>query len=71
MKLWKSPVLYFGIALVLAVAAAFIAPYVIDWGSYRMAIEKLRQQGDGAPGNGRGRHLGPVVSLAKALYPRR
>ncbi|MGE3874472.1 MAG: AsmA family protein, partial [Parvibaculaceae bacterium] len=39
MKLWKSPVLYFGIALVLAVAAAFIAPYVIDWGSYRMAIE--------------------------------
>ncbi|MGE0007503.1 MAG: AsmA family protein [Parvibaculaceae bacterium] len=39
MKLWKSPVLYFGIALVLAVAAAFIAPYVIDWGSYRSAIE--------------------------------
>lgn len=39
MKLWKSPVLYFGIALVLAVAAAFIAPYIIDWGSYRMAIE--------------------------------
>jgi uncharacterized protein involved in outer membrane biogenesis len=39
MKLWKSPVLYFGIALVLAVAAAFIAPYVIDWGSYRTAIE--------------------------------
>ena len=39
MKLWKSPVFYFGIALVLAVAAAFIAPYVIDWGSYRMAIE--------------------------------
>jgi|GEM_PF-1262628 len=39
MKLWKSPVLYFGIALVLAVVAAFIAPYVIDWGSYRVAIE--------------------------------
>src|SRR5690349_20899437 len=39
MKLWKSPVLYFGIALVLAVVAAFIAPYVIDWGSYRSAIE--------------------------------
>lgn len=39
MKLWKSPVLYFGIALVLAVAAAFVAPFVIDWGSYRMAIE--------------------------------
>ncbi len=39
MKLWKSPVLYFGIALVLAVVAAFVAPYVIDWGSYRTAIE--------------------------------
>ena len=39
MKLWKSPVLYFGIVLVLAVAAAFLAPYVIDWGSYRSAIE--------------------------------
>lgn len=39
MKLWKSPVLYFGIALVLAVAAAFVAPFVMDWGSYRVAIE--------------------------------
>ncbi|MFZ5671882.1 MAG: AsmA family protein [Pseudomonadota bacterium] len=39
MKLWKSPVLYFGIALVLAVAAAFVAPFIIDWGSYRTAIE--------------------------------
>jgi len=39
MKLWKSPVLYFGIALILAVAAAFIAPFVIDWSSYRTAIE--------------------------------
>ena len=39
MKLWKSPVLYFGIALVLAVATAFLAPYFIDWGDYRTAIE--------------------------------
>jgi len=39
MKLWKSPVFYFGIALILAVAAAFIAPFIIDWGSYRTAIE--------------------------------
>ncbi len=44
MKLWKSPVLYFGIALVMAVVAAFIAPYVIDWGSYRTAIEKYGRQ---------------------------
>ncbi|HTN97743.1 MAG TPA: AsmA family protein, partial [Nordella sp.] len=39
MKLWKSPVLYFGIALVLAVVVAFVAPFIIDWGSYRTAIE--------------------------------
>ncbi|WP_162914426.1 AsmA family protein [Taklimakanibacter lacteus] len=49
MKLWKSPVLYFGIALVMAVVAAFIAPYVIDWGSYRMAIEKYGRQLTGRP----------------------
>ena len=35
MKLWKSPVLYFGIALVMAVTAAFIAPFIIDWDSRR------------------------------------
>jgi uncharacterized protein involved in outer membrane biogenesis len=44
MKLWKSPVLYFGIALVMAVTAAFIAPFIIDWDSYRPAIEKYGSQ---------------------------
>ena len=71
MKLWKSPVFYFGIALVLAVAAAFIAPYVIDWGSYRMAIESYGSKLTGRQVTVGGRHLGPAVSLAQALDPRR
>jgi uncharacterized protein involved in outer membrane biogenesis len=44
MKLWKSPVFYFGIALVMAVTAAFVAPFIIDWDSYRTAIEKYGSQ---------------------------
>ncbi|MBL8907031.1 MAG: AsmA family protein, partial [Rhizobiales bacterium] len=39
MKLWKSPILYFGVLLVLAVGAALAAPYVVDWGRYRPTIE--------------------------------
>jgi AsmA family/AsmA-like C-terminal region len=39
MKVWKSPVLYFGIFLVLAVVGLLAAPFVIDWNSYRADIE--------------------------------
>ncbi|MFO0991755.1 MAG: AsmA family protein [Hyphomicrobiales bacterium] len=39
MKLWKSPILYIGVLLVIAVAAALAAPYVVDWGRYRPTIE--------------------------------
>lgn len=35
MKLLKSPVLYFGIFLLVTVLSALAAPYVIDWGRYR------------------------------------
>jgi uncharacterized protein involved in outer membrane biogenesis len=41
MKLWKSPVFYLGIFLMLAVTAALIAPLVIDWGRYRVSIENF------------------------------
>ncbi|MGL6182923.1 MAG: AsmA family protein, partial [Aestuariivirga sp.] len=37
--MWKSPVLYFGIFLVLAVLGLLAAPFVIDWNSYRADIE--------------------------------
>ena len=39
MKLWKAPILYIGIALVMAIGAALAAPYLIDWNSYRPTIE--------------------------------
>jgi uncharacterized protein involved in outer membrane biogenesis len=39
MKVWKSPVFYFGIVLVLAVFSAMLAPFVVDWGSYRGELE--------------------------------
>jgi hypothetical protein len=39
MKVWKSPVLYLGVLLVLAVAGALLAPYVLDWNSYKPRLE--------------------------------
>lgn len=39
MKVWKSPVFYFGVVLVLAVLSAMLAPFVVDWGSYRPQLE--------------------------------
>jgi hypothetical protein len=39
MRVWTSPILYLGVFLVLAVIAALAAPFVIDWNSYRPAIE--------------------------------
>jgi uncharacterized protein involved in outer membrane biogenesis len=38
MKVWKSPVLYFGVLLMLAVGPA-AAPFVVDWNSYRADLE--------------------------------
>jgi uncharacterized protein involved in outer membrane biogenesis len=54
MKFWKSPVFYFGIFLVLAVAAALIAPHVITWDSYRADIEAYGRQLTGRPVSVRG-----------------
>lgn len=39
MKVWKSPVLYFGIFLVVAVVGLLLAPFIIDWNSYRSDLE--------------------------------
>ncbi|NJM30998.1 MAG: AsmA family protein [Rhizobiales bacterium] len=39
MKVWKSPVLYLGVLLVLAVAGALAAPFVLDWDGYRPRLE--------------------------------
>jgi hypothetical protein len=39
MKVWKSPVLYFGVLLVVAVVGLLLAPFVIDWNGYRSDLE--------------------------------
>ena len=39
MSIWKSPIFYFGILLVLAVVAALVAPFVVNWNSYRDNLE--------------------------------
>ncbi|MFN0190840.1 MAG: AsmA family protein [Aestuariivirga sp.] len=39
MKVWKSPVLYLGVLLVLAVAGALAAPFVLDWDGYKPRLE--------------------------------
>ena len=44
MKLWKAPIFYIGIALVMAIGLALAAPYLIDWGSYRPTIEAYGQK---------------------------
>lgn len=43
MKVWKSPVFYFGILLVLAVIGLLVAPFVIDWNAYRPRLEAYGQ----------------------------
>lgn len=39
MKVWKSPVFYLGIVLVLAVIGAIAAPFIYDWNTYRADLE--------------------------------
>ncbi len=39
MKIWKSPVFYFGILLVIAVAGLLAAPFIVDWNGYRADLE--------------------------------
>jgi hypothetical protein len=39
MKVWKSPVFYFGILLIIAVAGLLAAPYIVNWNSYRADLE--------------------------------
>ncbi len=39
MSVWRSPVLYTGIFLVLLVAGLISAPFLIDWNSYRGTVE--------------------------------
>ena len=39
MKVWKSPVLYFGVLLVIAVIGLLLAPFIVNWNGYRGDLE--------------------------------
>ena len=39
MSVWKSPILYVGIALVLSLVGLLSAPFIVDWNSYRASVE--------------------------------
>ncbi len=39
MSIWKSPIFYFGLVLVLVLSAALAAPFVVNWNSYRDNLE--------------------------------
>ncbi len=39
MSVWKSPILYIGALIVLLVAGALAAPFLIDWNGYRYKLE--------------------------------
>jgi hypothetical protein len=65
MKLWKSPALYFGILLLLAVSGALLAPYLVDWASYRGDIERL-----GANLTGRAVRIDGPISIRIFPLPR-
>jgi hypothetical protein len=41
MSVWKSPIIYIGLAIVLFVCALLSAPFIIDWNSYRASLEAL------------------------------
>ena len=44
MTIWKSPVLYFGILLVVVVTSLMTAPLVINWNGYRGDLEAYGRQ---------------------------
>jgi AsmA family/AsmA-like C-terminal region len=39
MTIWKSPIFYFGVLLVMLIVAALGAPYIVDWDSYKADLE--------------------------------
>ncbi len=39
MSIWKSPILYIGLLLVVVVGGALLAPFIIDWNRYRDDLE--------------------------------
>jgi hypothetical protein len=62
MNVWKSPILYTGIGLVLIVGALIIAPWFIDWNSYRGKLESWGKSQTG-------REVTIVGDISARLFP--
>ena len=74
MKVWKSPIFYFGLLLLIAVTGAMAAPFVIDWNSYRADLEIYGRKLTGRTVNIDALYLygyGPGVVLRKGAEPHR
>jgi uncharacterized protein involved in outer membrane biogenesis len=39
MSIWKSPIFYFGVLLILVVGTALAAPFIVNWNQYRDNLE--------------------------------
>ena len=65
MPVWKSPVLYIGVLLVLAVAAALLAPFIMDLNAYRAGLEDY-----GRKLTGRAVTIGGPISVRLFPWPR-
>ena len=65
MPVWKSPVLYIGVLLVLAVLGALLAPLVMDLNAYRAGLEEY-----GRKLTGRAVTIGGPISVRLFPWPR-
>ncbi|MCA0434773.1 MAG: AsmA family protein [Proteobacteria bacterium] len=65
MSVWKSPVLYFGVLLLLVVSLALAAPLVTDWNSYKPGLESFGKQL-----TGRDVSIGGDVEISLFPWPR-
>ena len=62
MSIWRSPVFYFGLLLVLLVGGALAAPFIVDWNSYRPNLEAYGRKISG-------REVAVKGDVAVRLYP--
>ena len=65
MSIWKSPVFYLGFLLVVLVAGALAAPFVVDWNAYRSSLENY-----GAKISGRAVTIAGPIAVRLFPWPR-